>query len=143
MSNKEKHLARYVITDVRVPTKKDLDTDIEWITRCFGFLETRDVNRTAARIFGALIYAASENGGFTSDELAERGKVTRGAVVHHLNKMMHSGLVIFHGGRYKLREKSLRRTVNEIERDLRRVLEKIEEIASAIDETLSLPYRGP
>jgi len=140
--DREEHLARYVLMDVRMPTKKDLDEDVEWITRCFGFLETRDVNRTAARIFEALIYAASEDEGHTSDVLAERVGVTRGAVVHHLNKMMRSGLVIFHGGQYKLREKSLRGTLNEVERDLRRVLEKIEVVASSIDESLSLPHRG-
>jgi predicted transcriptional regulator len=140
--DREEHLARYVLMDVRMPTKKDLNEDIEWTARCFGFLETRDVNRTAARIFSALIYAASEDKGHTSDGLAERVGVTRGAIVHHLNKMMRSGLVIFHGGQYKLREKSLRRTVNEVERDLRRVLEKIEEVASSIDEELSLPHRG-
>jgi biotin operon repressor len=139
---REEHLAKYVLIDVRMPTTKDLDEDVEWIARCFGFLETRDVNRTAARIFSALIYAASEDKGFTSDGLAERVGVTRGAVVHHINKMMRSGLVIFHGGQYKLREKSLRGTLNEVERDLRRVLEKIEVVASSIDESLSLPHRG-
>lgn len=139
---REEHLARYVITDVRMPTKQDLDEDVEWIARCFGFLETRDVKKTAARIFSTLIYAASTDEGLTSDALAERVGVTRGAIVHHLNKMMRSGLVIFHSGLYKLREKSVRRTVNEVERDLRRVLDKIEEVASSIDEELSLPYRG-
>ncbi|MFQ6075706.1 MAG: ArsR family transcriptional regulator [Candidatus Bathyarchaeia archaeon] len=142
MSEREEERARYVLIDVRRPLRENLEEDIEWFARCFGFLETRDVAKTAAGIFAALLYAAAEDGGLTSDELSEKIGVTRGAIVHHLNKMMGSGLVIFHGGRYKLRERSLRRTVEEIGRDVSRVLENIVEIASDIDEKLNLPYRG-
>lgn len=142
MAKREEELARYVIIDVRRPATEDLEEDIEWIARCFGFLETRDVERTASRILMAITQATVGDGGLSSDELAEKVGVTRGAIVHHLNKMMRSGLVIFHGGRYKLRGRSLRRTVEEVERDLRRVIENIVEIASSVDEALSLPYRG-
>lgn len=141
MVMREEELARYVLIDVRRPLMKNLEEDVEWVARSFGFLETRDTAKTAAKIFAALLYAASDDRGISSDELAEKIDVTRGAIVHHLKKMMRSGLVMFQDGTYKLRERSMRKTVEEIERDLKRVLENLVEIASNIDELLNLPYR--
>jgi len=141
MASRDKELGRFLIIDLRRPPTKNLNEDIDWITRCFGFLETRDGAQTAARIFKTLLNLSKGGDGLTSNELAEKVGVTRGAIIHHLNKMKNSGLIIIQSGRYKLRGRSLRRTVVEVRRDLLRVLEKIEEIAGCIDEELNLPYR--
>jgi predicted transcriptional regulator len=141
MVSRDKELSRFLILDLRRPPTKKLDEDINWIARCFGFLETRDNAQTAARIFKALLNSSKGGNGLTSDGLAEKVGVTRGAIIHHLNKMISSGLIIIQSGQYKLRGRSLRRTVVEVRHDLLRVLEKIEEIAGCIDDELDLPYR--
>ena len=141
MVSRDKELGRFLIIDLRRLPTKNLNEDIDWIARCFGFLETRDGAQTAARIFKTLLNSTKEGDGLTSDELAEKVGVTRGAIIHHLNKMMNSGLIIIQSGQYKLRGRSLRRTVVEVRLDLIRVLEKIEDIASCIDDELNLPYR--
>jgi DNA-binding transcriptional ArsR family regulator len=141
MVDRDKELGRFLIIDVRRPPTKKLNEDINWVARSFGFLETRDSAQTAAKIFKTLLNLSREGNGLTSDEIAEKVGVTRGAIIHHLNKMMSSGLIILQSGQYKLRGRSLRRTVKEVRQDLIRVLEKIEEIAGCIDDELNLPYR--
>ncbi|MEM2914130.1 MAG: helix-turn-helix domain-containing protein [Candidatus Bathyarchaeia archaeon] len=134
-------MAEYRILDVRMPSILDFEKDVEWICKCFGFLEPRDKEKTAARIFKILLEAMKNEEGLSSDELAEKIGLTRGTMVHHLNKLIQSGLVVHRGGRYELRAASLRRAVQEVKRDINRVFENIEEVAKNIDETLGLIYR--
>ena len=141
MALTEEALAEYRILDVRIPSTVDYNQDVEWICRSFGFLEARDKRKTAARIFKLLLEAAREGKGLSSDELAAKIGLTRGTVVHHLIKMIKGGLVIYHEGQYKLRGRSLRSTLGEIERDINRVFENLYKVAVSIDETLGLPNR--
>lgn len=141
MSSHEEALAEYVLLSVRKPSTAEYIPDLEWFCRTFGFLESRDKQKTAHLIFKALLESAAQNNGLTSDELAEKLNLTRGTMIHHLNKMMKSGLVIFHGGKFKLREKSLKGTVEEIHRDINRLFENIIDVSENIDHTLGLVSR--
>ncbi|RLI37406.1 hypothetical protein DRO55_01430 [Candidatus Bathyarchaeota archaeon] len=141
MAVREEALAEYRILNVRIPPTVNYEQDVEWICRSLGFLEARDKRKTAAKIFKFLLEAASRQSGYSSNELAEKIGLTRGTVVHHLNKMMKCGLVIYHEGRYKLRGRSLKGTLGEMERDISRVFENLYKVASTIDETLGLSNR--
>jgi len=134
-------LASYTIMDLRMPPSADLHEDVEWICRCFGFLEPKDKKKTAARIFKNLLEVMKKGKGLSSDELAESIGLTRGTMVHHLNKLIQSGLIVRREGLYELRGMSLQRTVQEIKRDVNRIFENIEKIAQAIDEAFRLTYR--
>ena len=141
MELKRGALAEYVILDVKMPTTTDLDSDVEWFCKCFGFLESRDKERTAAKIFRALLDVAKEGNGLSSDKLAEKVGLTRGTMVHHLNKLTQSGLVVHREGQYELRGRSLQRTVREIKRDIDRIFENMGQVAENIDKNLDLTYR--
>ena len=134
-------LAEYSIKDLRMPSTEDYETDLEWICKCFGFLESRDKEKTAAKIFKALLESIKNEKGLSSDELAEKTNLTRGTMVHHLNKMIQSGLLVHREGIYELRSMSLQRTIQEIKRDIERIFENIEHMAKSIDENLNLTYR--
>ncbi|MFQ6064845.1 MAG: helix-turn-helix domain-containing protein [Candidatus Bathyarchaeia archaeon] len=141
MAVREETLAEYRVFAVRKLQAMDPEKDLEWICRSFGFLESRDKEKTAFRIFRALVKAASRNKGLSSDELAKKLSLTRGTIIHHLNKMIKSGLVIYHEGQYKLRGRSLKSTIEEIERDLGRIFEDLFHVAEAIDESWGLLSR--
>lgn len=141
MSSREESLAQYLLLSVRKPTTAEYETDLEWLCRTFGFLESRDKQKTAYLIFKALVEATAHNNGLTSDELAEKLSLTRGTMIHHLNKMMKSGLVIFHESKFKLRERSLKNTMEEIRRDINRLFENVFEISESIDRSLGLVSR--
>jgi DNA-binding MarR family transcriptional regulator len=141
MTLREESLAEYVLLSVRKPSTPEYEPDLEWICRTLGYLESRDKHKTAYLILKALVEAVAQDGGLTSDELSEKLALTRGTMIHHLNKMIKSGLVIFHEGKYKLRERSLKSTVEEIQRDITRLFEDLLSVAEAVDQNLGLVSR--
>lgn len=52
--------------------------------------------KTAYKTFRAIVETTKTNEGLSSDELAEKLALSRGIMVHHLNKMIKSDLVIRH-----------------------------------------------
>ncbi|HDQ06506.1 MAG TPA: winged helix-turn-helix transcriptional regulator [Candidatus Bathyarchaeota archaeon] len=141
MSVTEETLADYRLLDIRKLATVDAEQDFKWICRSLGFLESRDKKRTAHKIFRTIVEAARHNRGLSSDELAEKLSLSRGAMVHHLNKLIKGGLVIYHEGRYKLRERNLKTTIEEINRDISRIFDNLYNVAESVDDTLGFPSR--
>ena len=141
MAVEEETLSEYRIFNVRKLASVDVEKDLEWICRSFGFLEPRDKRRTAYRVFRAIIEAARNNEGLSSDEIADKLALSRGTIVHHVNKMIKSGLVIYHEGQYKLRGRNLVTTVKEIQLDTERIFESLRDVCKNIDDLLHLLSR--
>ena len=74
----------------------------------------------------------------SSDELAYRLNLTRGTVIHHINKLMDAGIVVYDGKRYMLRVDNLKDLVDEVEKDIERTCSDLKNIAKEIDERLGL-----
>lgn len=138
---KEAVLSEYRILEVRPPVTGELEQDINWICRCLGFANPRDTENTAIKIFRVLLDNAKVDEPLASDEIADEVGLTRGAVVHHLNRMRRSNLVIRRDNKYELRMHSLQKTLEEVERDILRVLRSLKEVAKEIDSQLGMPYR--
>jgi predicted transcriptional regulator len=129
------------IRELEKPPEKDMERDMEWICECFGFYEKIDREKTAAAIFKELIECCGNGTGLSSTDLGQKSKVTRAAALNHLKKMIRSGLVVKDGGEYKLRCSSLYATVKEMQRDIDRIFEDVEEIAREIDERMGAKHR--
>lgn len=128
------------ITIVRVkrPDEDDINDKLQWLGDTLGLFNLRDKDRSCFRIFIELLKAAKKSSPLSSDELAERLGITRGTVIHHLNKLMGSGIVISHGSRYMLRVDNLTDLTEEIRRDVNRTFDKISSVAEEIDDMLGL-----
>jgi predicted transcriptional regulator len=68
--------------------------------------------------------------------LAEMLALTRGTVVHHLNKLMGAGIVVHDGRRYWLRDPRLEVLLEELRKDIDRMLDTLKNAAHEIDQTL-------
>ncbi len=133
---------RIIIRRIRSPAPGDINNDIDYICRSFGYFSQRDKQDTAGKIFRLLVKDASEKAlGLTSDEIAEKLDLTRGAIVYHLNNFITSGLVIREKNRYRLRSASMQRSIEEIKNDVDRMFNHMLRIASDIDEQLGNYYR--
>ncbi len=133
---------RIIIRRIRSPAPGDINNDIDYICRSFGYFSQRDKQDTAGKIFRLLVKDASEKAlGLTSDEVAEKLDLTRGAIVYHLNNFITSGLVIREKNRYRLRSASMQRSIEEIKNDVDRMFNHMLRIASDIDEQLGNYYR--
>ena len=123
------------------PGKKNINSDLQWFSNSLGLFSERDKERSCFRIFVELVKGARQGHTFSSDELALRTNLSRGTVVHHLNKLIESGLVLSHNGRYVLRVSNLETLVDEVKRDLVRVFDDLKTMAGELDDELGLIKR--
>lgn len=126
---------------VRTPAPGSLTVDIDYICQSFGYFSQRDKNNTAGRIFRLLVKDTSDGEGLTSDEIAEKLDLSRGAIVYHLNNFMSAGLVVKEKNKYRLRSQSLQKSIEEIRQDTQRIFNEMLKIAEAIDDELGNFYR--
>ncbi len=133
---------RIMIRKVRSPAAGNLDDDIDFLCKSLGYFSKRDKQDTAGKIFRLLVKEACEREQcVTSDDIADRLSLTRGAILHHLNSFIVAGIVIKEHNRYRLRSASIQKSLEEIKIDFERIMEQMLKIATEIDEKLGLYYR--
>lgn len=131
-----------LIKKIRSPAPGSLDDDIDFLCKSLGYFSKRDKQDTAGKIFRLLVKEACEpEKCLTSDEIAEKLLLTRGAIVHHLNSFMSAGVVVKEHNRYRLRSASLQKSVEEIKSDIDRIMQQMIKIAMEIDEKMGHYYR--
>ena len=129
---------RITIAKIRKPTTHDVNDDLQFLGNSLGLFNLRDKDKSCFRVFVELLKAAKQKRPISSDELAYRLELTRGTVVHHINKLKDAGIVVHEGSRYFLRVDKLATLIQEIRKDLMRTCEDLESIAKEIDAELGL-----
>ena len=130
------------IKKIRSPAPGNIDDDIDYLCRSLGYFSQRDKQDTAGKIFRLLVREACEpDCCLTSDEIAQKLNLTRGAIVHHLNSFISAGIVVKENNRYRLRSASLQKSLEEMRSDIDRILTQMLKIAIEIDEQLGHFYR--
>ena len=116
----------------------NVNEELKWLGYSLGLFSERDKDSSLYRLFVELLKCSRGSHAVTSDELARRLDLTRGTVVHHLNKLLESGIIVEERNRYALRVRNLEILVDELRKDIRRTMEDLREIAKQIDEELRL-----
>ena len=124
--------------NIRKPTQKNVNQELQWLGSSLGLFNIRDKDKSCFRIFIELIKNAKKGIPLSSDQLADRLTLSRGTVVHHLNKLLDSGIVIEAERGYILRVSNLRDLIDEVEKDLERTLNELRDMAEQIDKSLGL-----
>jgi len=129
---------RVTIIRFRKPIKKDVNEELQWFGSSLGLFNLRDRNSSCFRIFIELVKSSRKKKPLSSDELAYKTGLSRGTIIHHLNKLIGSGIVVNEKSKYILRVENLKVLVDEIEKDVQRACSDLKEIAKNIDEELGL-----
>ena len=129
---------RITIIHQRRPSVQSLNEELQWLGASLGLFSLRDKDRSCFRIFIELLKAAKLNRPMASDELADQLGLSRGTVVHHLNKLMEAGLVICHQNRYILRVDSLEALIDDLAKDFERAASELKAVARDVDVFLGL-----
>jgi len=127
---------RIILVEVRRRSTDNINQDLQWLGNSLGLFNLRDKNSSCFRIFITLIKKAPTNEALSSDAIAEKLNLTRGTVVHHLTKLMQSGIIIREKEGYLLRENNLQKVVADLQRDLENMLSELKQVAQEIDEKL-------
>ena len=129
---------RITIVNIRKPMEHNVNHELQWFGSSLGLFNLRDKDKSCFRVFIELLKSAKARQTLTSDELAARLSLSRGTIIHHINRLMESGIVIHEGNRYTLRVENLRSLIEEVEKDIKRACEDLKEIAKEIDNKLGL-----
>jgi len=129
---------KITIVTIRKPTEDNINQELQWFGHSLGLFNERDKDKSRFRIFLELLKAAKMKHPLTSDQLAYMLNLSRGTVIHHINDLIKSGLVIHEGNRYMLRVDNLKDLVDEIEEDIKRTTSKLKTVAEKIDDRLGL-----
>lgn len=120
------------------PSERNINEDLQWFGTSLGLFNLRDKDKTCFRVFIELIKAAKKQEPISSDDIAAKLGITRATVIHHINKLVDSGLVVVDRNKYILRVSNLRTLVDELSKDTERTLADLKEIAKEIDRSLGL-----
>jgi predicted transcriptional regulator len=130
------------VRKVRSPAPGSLTDDIDYICKSFGYFTLRDKQDSAGKIFRILVKkGCGSKDGLRSDDIAEELELSRGAIMHHLNSFIKSGLVIKENNLYRIRSQSLQKSIEEIKIDIDRIFNQMIKIAMEIDDKLGHYYR--
>ena len=133
-----RYIHRITIMNIRKPAVKNVNQELQWLGSSLGLFNLRDKDKSCFRVFIELIKNAKKGIPLSSDELAYRLDLSRGTVVHHIHKLLESGIVVQAPRGYILRVDSLRELIDEVEKDLRRTCDDLRSMAEDIDESLGL-----
>ena len=127
------------ITIIRTtrPRQPDLNQELQFLGNSLGLFNLRDKDKSQFRIFIELLKSTKKGAPMSSDELAERLGLSRGTVVHHVNKLMEAGIVVNMHNKYLLRVENLTMLIEELEKDIQRNLEDLRTVAADIDKRLA------
>jgi predicted transcriptional regulator len=120
------------------PEKTDINKELQWLGGSLGLFNLRDKDKSCFRIFITLVQSVKDNRKLTSDEIAAMTKLSRGTVIHHLNHLMESGMVVNEKNKYILKMDSLGEVVEQLKKDADEAWDKLMEVAKDIDDKLGL-----
>lgn len=131
-------IRRITIIREKIVPANNINDELQWIGTSLGLFNLRDKDSSCFRLFIELLKAAKENRMLSSDELAYRLNLSRGTVVHHINKMMEAGIIVTEKRKYALRVDTLHKLIDEIEKDMKESMEQMRKVAEEIDKELGL-----
>ena len=125
----------------RKPIAKDINQDLQWFSNSLGLFSERDKEKSCFRIFIELVKAAKNRVPLTSDQIAQRTHLSRATIIHHLTKLMESGIVMHQDNRYILKVDNLEQLIDELKLELDKSLHELKLMAEELDEQLGLIKR--
>ena len=123
--------------ELPLPKGRDVNYELQWLGTSLGLFGERDKDRSCFRVFITLVKDGRRRP-LTSDQIAEQLELSRGTVVHHINNLMEAGIVTHERGGYALRMERLQALVDELQRDVDKVLHNLRKISKDIDDWMGL-----
>jgi len=127
-------IKRVTVIKMRRFQQGNVNADLQWFGNSLGLFGLRDRDSSCFRIFITLVKRS--NVPLSSDQIAEHLNLSRGTVVHHLIKLIDSGIVVREKEGYILREQSLLKLIDDLKRDTESMFFELREVAKDIDEKI-------
>ena len=130
---------RVTIIRTQEPRTQNINELLQWFGGTLGLFNLRDKDRSCFRIFIVLLNNLKQNiSGISSDDIANKTGLSRGTVIHHLNRLMETGIVDVDHNRYFLKVDSLEELVEVVRGDVNKAFDSLADIGKDIDNILGL-----
>ena len=126
-------MVKITVVRVRKPKEQDINDELQWISRSLGLFSERDKEKSCYRIFLALL---KEHKPMSSEDLADFTNLSRATVLHHMNKLIESGMVVSEHERYLLRD-DVDKLIDDIEADIISTLNEVRKTTRHIKQVLN------
>lgn len=130
-----------IIKNLEKPKDKDVFTDISWVCDSFGLAKGRDVNLVSIQILKDVLQRLSRQTSVTAEIIANDLDLNQAMINHHLRKIIETGIIYRHKKSIFIRGGSMKSAVDEVRKDVNRILDEIEVIAKEIDDSLGFRNR--
>ena len=125
-------MVKITVVRVRKPKEQDINDELQWVSRSLGLFSERDKEKSCYRIFLALL---KEHKPMSSEDLADFTNLSRATVLHHMNKLIESGVVVSEHERYLLRD-DVDKLIDDIEADIISTLNEVRKTTRHIKHVL-------
>ena len=129
---------RITIIRTRRPAINNINEQLQWFGTSLGLFNLRDKDKSCFRVFMELLKSAKTKNELSSDEIADKLRLSRGTVVHHINKLIELGIIINERNKYFLRVENLEQLIEELKKDADRMYTDLKNVAKEIDARLGL-----
>ena len=130
---------KITIIRTKKPEEFNINELLQWFGGSLGLFNLRDKDRSCFRVFVSLLKNLKKGEeGMTSDEIAEETTLSRGTVVHHLNKLMEAGIVVVERGKYLLKVNNLEELVDVVRKDVNKAFDSLKDVGKQLDKMLGL-----
>ena len=128
------------ITIIRTgkPEKDNLNQELQYLGESLGLFSERDKDKSCFMIFIVLVKSLKTGRRLTSDEIADQTNLSRGTVIHHLNRLMESGIVVSQKNYYMLAVDSIEELVDMAKNNIIKTFDNLKLTAKNIDKKLEL-----
>jgi DNA-binding transcriptional ArsR family regulator len=131
-------ITKFTIIRQNTLPKQNLNEQLLLLGESLGLFSLRDKDKSCYRLFIVLVKALKLKVELTSDELALQTGLSRGTVVHHLNRMMDAGIVTNYKNKYFINYASLEEMVQDLRKGINLMLDDVSIVAKNIDKSLNL-----
>ena len=128
--------SKFIIISSKKPDSSNVNEELQWLGGSLGLFNLRDKDKSCFRVFIVLLKETKTRRGLSSDQIAKQTGLTRGTVVHHLNKLMGTKIVKSEESRYFLAVKSVESLIDSIQQDVDQSLGELKKIARDLDHKL-------
>jgi len=129
---------RITIIRIKKPDQDNINEELQFLGESLGLFNERDKDKSCFRIFIILINSLRKGIKVTSDEIADKTNLTRGTVIHHLNRLMESGIVVSQKNYYMLAVDNMEELVDLVKNNLVKTFDNLKPTARSIDKRLEL-----
>ena len=128
-------MKRITISIEPIP-ESNTNEQLHWISQALGLFNERDKEKSCHRIFVELIKAKKDNKQVNSQDLADRSHLSRATVLHHLDKLIESNIVMEKDHEFELIDSNLNAIILRLKKEMNDFMVEMEKMSKKLDEEL-------